>query len=45
MVLHSEHYAPTALGPGDSVYLDGRMGHCIVTKGDEDAVVLFIIAQ
>lgn len=45
VVLHSEHYAPTDLGPGDSVYLDGRMGHCFVGKNDNDAVVLFVLAE
>lgn len=45
VVLHSEHYAPTDLRPGDSVYLDGRMGHCFVAKGDADAIVLFVLAQ
>ena len=45
VVLHSEHYAPTDLRPGDSVYLDGRMGHCFVAKGDADAIVLFVLAK
>lgn len=45
VVLHTEHYAPTELTSGDSVYLDGRMGHCFVTKGESDAVVLFVLAQ
>lgn len=45
VVLHTEHYAPTELSSGDSVYLDGRMGHCFVAKGEADAVVLFVLAQ
>lgn len=45
VVLHTEHYAPTELTAGDSVYLDGRMGHCFVTKGENDAMVLFVMAQ
>lgn len=45
VVLHSEHYAPTELGPGDAAYIDAHMGHCFVTKGDEDATVLFVIAE
>lgn len=45
VTLYSEHYAPADLGVGDSVYLDGRMGHCFVARGGADAVVLFVLAQ
>lgn len=45
VVLHTEHYAPTELTSGDSVYLDGRMGHYFLAKGEHDAVVLFVLAQ
>lgn len=45
VILHSEHYAPTELGPGDAAYIDAHMGHCFVTKSDEDATVLFVIAE
>ncbi|MBN9451563.1 MAG: cupin domain-containing protein [Bosea sp.] len=45
VILHSEHYAPTELGPGDAAYIDAHMGHCFVTKGDEEATVLFVIAE
>ena len=42
--LQSEHYAPKALGAGDSAYLDGRMAHRLVALGERDAVVLFVIS-
>lgn len=37
--LHTEHYAPLRLGPGDCTYFDSSMGHaCISTKEDEALV-------
>ncbi len=39
---YSEHYEPVDLGPGDSIYLDGRMGHALISTGPTDAVVLWI---
>jgi transcriptional regulator with XRE-family HTH domain len=42
IVLHTEHYAPTVLEEGDSAYFDSQMGHCCVSAGDEDAVLLWI---
>ena len=44
MVLHTEHYAPVRLGPGDSLYMDGRMGHAMVSLGKTDAVILWVSA-
>ena len=44
MVLHTEHYAPVRLGPGDSTYMDGRMGHAMVSLGKTDAVILWVSA-
>lgn len=44
MVLHTEHYAPIRLGPGDSTYMDGRMGHAMVSEGKKDAVILWVSA-
>ena len=45
VVLYTEYYAPVDLEPGDSVYYDCRMGHACVSKGDEDAVVLWISSR
>jgi len=44
LTLHTEHYAPERLGPGDSTYMDGRMGHAMVSESDSDAVVLWVSA-
>ena len=41
--LHSEFYAPIRLGPGDSVYYDARMGHALISVGEEDATLLNIV--
>ncbi len=37
--LHTEHYAPITLEPGDSVYFDSLMRHAYVSVGDGDARV------
>lgn len=42
VVLHTEWYAPLTLQAGDSVYMDGRMGHALTTSGDLPAKVLWI---
>lgn len=40
--LHTEHYAPIKLGPGDGVYIDSTMGHGYITVGETDAKILCI---
>jgi transcriptional regulator with XRE-family HTH domain len=40
--LYSEFYEPVELGPGDSAYYDGTMGHCVVSSSPEDAVILWV---
>ena len=44
IAFHSELYEPVELGPGDSVYFDGRMAHAMVSLGAEDAAILWISA-
>lgn len=44
LTLYSEHYAPERLGPGDSIYMDGRMGHAMVSESEGDAVILRVSA-
>ncbi len=39
---HSEWYEPLVLGEGESLYIDSRMGHAFISKGDEDARILWI---
>ncbi|TCO81996.1 XRE family transcriptional regulator [Plasticicumulans lactativorans] len=40
--VHTEFYQPVALGPGDSLYLDSRMGHRVISTSREDARVLWV---
>ena len=42
MILYTEFYEPVTLEAGDNVYYDGRMGHACVSKGKEDAIVLWV---
>lgn len=44
MELHSELYAPLALGPGDSVYFDSGMAHGYVRTSGEPCTVLTVCA-
>jgi len=41
--IYSEHYEPVDLKPGDSIYLDGKMGHALISTGPTDAVVLWVV--
>ena len=45
LVLHTEHYEPLSLEPGDSVYFDSSMGHACLSVGDEDAVVVWVCSR
>lgn len=42
LTFHTEHYRPLPMKAGDSVYYDAGMGHCCVSTGEEDAVVLWV---
>lgn len=42
IMLHTAHYAPAPLGPGESAYFDSSMPHAFVSTGDGDAVILSI---
>jgi transcriptional regulator with XRE-family HTH domain len=44
MELHSDLYAPLALGPGDSVYFDSGMAHGYVRTSSEPCVILCVCA-
>jgi transcriptional regulator with XRE-family HTH domain len=44
MELHSDLYAPLALGPGDSVYFDSGMAHAYVRTSTEPCSVLAVCA-
>ena len=38
----TEHYEPTILGTGDSIYIDSSMQHACYTTSPDDAVVLWV---
>ena len=44
MELHSDIYAPLALGPGDSVYFDSGMSHGYVRTSTDPCVILSVCA-
>lgn len=44
MELHSDLYAPLALGPGDSIYFDSGMSHGYVRTSSEPCVILCVCA-
>lgn len=41
--IYTEYYEPVDLKPGDSIYLDGKMGHSLISTGPTDAVVLWVV--
>ena len=43
--VHTELYEPVILDVGDSIYFDSRMGHYIVSVGDDDAEVLWVCSD
>jgi transcriptional regulator with XRE-family HTH domain len=43
--LHTEHYAPVRLEPGDSAYFDSTMGHACVSVGQDEAEILWITSR
>lgn len=43
--LYTEFYEPVAMRTGDSAYYDASMGHCVVSIGEEDAVILWVTAM
>ena len=38
----TEFYEPVELSAGDTAYYDAGMGHCLISKSDTDAVVLWV---
>jgi len=45
VIFYSEWYGPTTLDPGDSIYIDSRMGHAFVSASKELATILWISAK
>jgi transcriptional regulator with XRE-family HTH domain len=42
VTLHSEHYEPVELHPGDSAFFDSRAGHALISSGKEDARIVWV---
>jgi transcriptional regulator with XRE-family HTH domain len=45
VTLHTQHYEPLLLNPGDSCYFDSTMGHACVSASKEDAVILWVCSR
>ncbi|MBZ9993993.1 helix-turn-helix domain-containing protein [Mesorhizobium sp. BH1-1-4] len=45
VALHTEHYEPILLSPGDSGYFDSNMGHALISVGEEDATILWVATR
>jgi len=43
--VYTEFYQPLRLEEGDSMYYDARMGHCLVSVGEDDAEVLWVTSR
>lgn len=43
--LHTEHYEPTRMRPGDGCYFDSSMEHACISVSKADAVVLWIASN
>jgi mannose-6-phosphate isomerase-like protein (cupin superfamily) len=43
--VHCEFYSPTILEPGDGIYIDSTMGHAMLSGGDKDAKILWVVTN
>lgn len=43
--IHTEFYEPLCLNAGDSCYFDSSMGHAVLSRGAEDAVILWVCSE
>jgi len=43
--VYTEYYEPVHLSEGDSMYYDARMGHCLVSTSESDAMVLWVTTR
>lgn len=44
VMVHTDHYTPTKLGPGDSLYIDSTMGHAYLSVGAKEATIICVCA-
>jgi transcriptional regulator with XRE-family HTH domain len=45
VALHTEHYEPVSLAPGDCIYFDSSMGHACVSAGRKPARILWVTSE
>jgi transcriptional regulator with XRE-family HTH domain len=45
VVLHTEFYAPTELGPGDSAYFDSTMPHALTAISEDDPMIIWVATE
>lgn len=45
VTLHTEHWAATTLEEGDSAYFDSKMGHALISAGEEEATILWVCSR
>jgi len=43
--VYTEYYEPVHISEGDSMYYDARMGHCLVSTSESDAMVLWVTTR
>jgi len=43
--VHCEFYSPLILEPGDGIYIDSMMGHAMLSGGDKDAKILWVVTN
>jgi transcriptional regulator with XRE-family HTH domain len=43
--VHTEHYEPVRMVPGDCVYFDSSMGHACVSAGKKSARILWVTSE
>jgi transcriptional regulator with XRE-family HTH domain len=43
--IHTEHYEPVSLAPGDCIYFDSSMGHACVSAGKKPARILWVTSE
>lgn len=43
--VHTDHYQPIRLNPGESTYIDSSMGHAYISVGEGDALVLGVCSS
>ncbi len=43
--VHTDFYEPVRLEPGESIYIDSKMGHCSISVGEGDAKILCVCSN